>query len=257
MSRGLCKDGTAVALNPQIPLSPFAHLAEENAIRLDAVLRVHIAEVFRLTRLIESKTGYVSEIGRHNLNDALAHLSVLADPALTSVHQASQLSKIEEHLRRVIVEHPEEVVRDRLGNVWELWSEYERECYSYRAGDGLGTAPRHEELEDLRNRIFVLLENARRAKPSESSWEEAIEAAADATQAADLAIELANKLNQCIGMAKNLGRDTRRFRINAAIAVVAIVIAAAVAYAVGSHANPPGVARTLTVTVPAGRTSGP
>lgn len=83
--------------------------------RLDAVLRIQIAEVFRLTRLIESKTGYVSEIGRHNLNDAFAHLSVLADPALTSVQQASQLSKIEEHLRRVIVEHPEEVVRDRLG----------------------------------------------------------------------------------------------------------------------------------------------
>jgi hypothetical protein len=138
-----------------------------------------------------------------------------------------------------------------------LWGEYERECYPYRSAGALGTAPRHEEIEDLRKRIFVHLENARRAKPTESSWDEAIEAAADATQAAELAVELANKLNQCIGTAKGLGRDTRRFRITIAIAVLAIVVAAVVAYTVGDHANPPTAARTVTVRAPTGVPSSP
>lgn len=235
-----------MALNPS---QSFAHLTADNAARLDAILRIQIAEVFRLTRLIEGKTGYVSVIGRHNLNDALAHLSVLADPKLAPVDQASQLSKIEEHLRRVIVEHPEEVVRDRLGNIWELWQEYERLCYPYRESNVLNGAPRHEELEDLRNRIRIHMERARQAKPSESSWDKAIEAAAEATQGADLAFDLANKLNQCIGTAQKLGRDTRRFRIGAGIAVAGILIGLGGGYFISRQdtaATPPAPTVTLT-----------
>jgi len=96
----------------------FGELAERNRERLSEALREHVPETFRLNRIIEQKTGYTSEICKNMLIDVLSHLGTLAakQDTLDEEQEASQLAKIEEHLRRAIVEHPEQVLRDRLGD---------------------------------------------------------------------------------------------------------------------------------------------
>lgn len=180
--------------------------------RLNVVLGVHIPQVFRANRIIELQTGYSSEIGRNNLVDALSHLGTLAERGsdLTPEQQASQLSKIEEHLRRALIEHPEEVVRNRIAELDERWLAYQREASPYRHEGTLRGVSRHQELEELRNRIHMLIEAARSKKPDETTWDESLEAAGDMTQAANLTAELADKLEQCIGQAQQLSRERER-----------------------------------------------
>jgi hypothetical protein len=111
----------------------WSHLTRENLERLTTILCDHIPEVLRATRVIEEQTGYSSEIGKNMMVDVLAHLSTLAlRTDLDAAGQASQMSKIEEHLCRAIVEHPEEVVRNRAGEIAERWSEYQRQVVPLR-----------------------------------------------------------------------------------------------------------------------------
>jgi hypothetical protein len=184
----------------------FGHLTEDNRTRLRLVLSEHLPEVFELDRIIEQKTGYASEICKNMKIDVLSHLATLAkrQHELDHDQQASQLAKIEEHLRRAIVEHPEEVLRNRIVDIEDAWVEYQQVAFTYRERDQLHGVPRHQELEELRQRIAAHLESARSTKPDETTWEESITAAAQVTEGADLASDLADKLNQCIGEAKRL-----------------------------------------------------
>lgn len=129
---------------------------------------------------------------------------------LTGTEQASALSKMEEHLKRALIEHPEEVVRDRLGDLKKLWQEYNLEAFPYREEKALHGVPRHQVLEDLRRRIDLLMESSRSAKPEETRWEETLVAASDMTEAANLAGELADKLQQCIGVGRRVTEERQR-----------------------------------------------
>jgi len=189
----------------------WSHLTSANQDRLTTVLRVHIPEVFTNNRSIEEQTGYSSEIGKNMMVDVLAHLSTLAlRTDLDATGQASQIAKIEEHLCRAIVEHPEEVVRNRTGEITERWREYQREVVPLREEGALRGMPRQQELDELRARIKSLLESARRQKPDQNDWEQSLNAAAAATEAAHLSAELADKLEQCIGAANNLKTERER-----------------------------------------------
>ena len=97
---------------------------------------MQIPEVFRATRVIEQTTGYTSEIGKNMMVDVLAHLGTLAQRSdeLTPQQQASQITKIEEHLRRAVLEHPEEVVRNRIVDVEERWLTDQAEVFPLREG---------------------------------------------------------------------------------------------------------------------------
>jgi hypothetical protein len=194
----------------------FGHLTEGNRTRLRLILSEHLPEVFELDRIIEQKTGYASEICKNMKIDVLSHLATLAkrQHELDHDQQASQLAKIEEHLRRAIVEHPEEVLRNRIVDIEGAWVEYQQVAFAYREKDELHGVPRHQELEELRQRIAAHLEAARSTKPDETTWEESINAAAQVTEGADLASALADKLNQCIGEAKRL----RKAEADAAVA---------------------------------------
>lgn len=161
--------------------------------------------MFKANRVIEQRTGYSSEIARNMMVDVLAHLGTLsAGKHLTELEQASQPAKIEEHLHRALVEHPEEVIRNRIGDVDERWSMYEREAFPFREKGTLTGVPLHRELEEARRRIDSLLEASRSRKPEESTWEETLTSAAEMPEAAHLTRELANKLEQCIGKAQQL-----------------------------------------------------
>jgi hypothetical protein len=227
-------DDTAMPIDAHV----FGHLTPTNRTRLTLILSKHLPEVFELDRIIEQKTGYASEICKNMKIDVLSHLATLAKRQHELGHdeQASQLAKIEEHLHRAIIEHPEEVLRNRLGDIAKAWDEYMQEAYTLRASNELNGVPRHRELEDLRKRIGAHLEAARRTKPDETSWEESLDASAQVTQGADLALELADKLNQCVGEARRVRerkRDRRRNNAQWAIGVVVAILIGAGGYFVG------------------------
>lgn len=215
----------------------------EHARRLEELLGTELPEVFKANRIIEQQTRYVSEAGRNNLVDALSHIGTLAERGseLNSRQQAAQVAKIEEHLRRALMEAPEEVVRARLADIARRWAEYQREAAPYRREGTLRGVPRHSELETLRERIDQLMERARSSKPDETSWEDWRAAAAHMTEAADLARELEDKLEQCIGEALRMTRDRQRDKrsnIQWAVGIVLALVLAAVTYLVG-QANAP------------------
>jgi phage terminase small subunit len=224
----------------------WSHLFPTNQVRLSIVLREQIPEVFRLTRAIEQQTSYSSEIGKNMLVDVLSHLGTLAESRdLTAEEEASQLAKIEEHIRRAIIEHPEEVVRNRIVDVRELWSIYHREAFPYRASNELHGVPLHRALEEKRTRIDVLLESARATKPSEVSWKDSLNAAAEMTEAAHLTQELANDLDQCIGVAQKLTNDrkndrrtNRQWVIGVVIAIILAIAGCVTSYEVGKSSAP-------------------
>lgn len=221
------------------PTEPFGHLEAANRARIAHVLADQLPEALSLNRIIEQRTGYTSQIGRTMLLDVLAHLGTLASQRhLSPEQQATQLSKVEEHLRRTIIEHPEEVVRERIIQIRELWTEYQREAYGYRESDELRGTPRHSDLEAMRQRIDDLMESVRRVKPDETTWEESIDVSANMSEAAHLSGELADKLEQCIGAAKRItatkqqeviaaARSRRSNRLTALGILIAIALAIA------------------------------
>jgi hypothetical protein len=221
---------------------PWSELEPRNQERLAEILRVQLPEVFRANRVIEQKTGYSSEIGKNMMIDVLSHLGTLAQRAheLTPEQQASQLSKIEEHLRRALLEHPEEVIRNRIADVDDRWGVYQREAFPYREQGTLPNAPRHQELEEIRERIRLLLESGRSKKPDETTWDETLTAAAEMTEAAELTGDLADKLEQCIGAAQERrrandveGRTGRRWRIGLVVTIILAVIGIVGSYFIG------------------------
>jgi len=227
---------------PATVVHPWAQLEPRIQERLATILRVQIPEVFRANRVIEQKTGYASDIGKNMMVDVLSHLGTLAERAgsLDAEQQASQVTKIEEHLRRTLIEHPEEVLRNRIVDVEDRWLTYQREAFPFREAGTLPNAPRHRDLEEMRTRIDVLLESARRRKPEETTWEETLTVAAEMTEAAHLTVELADKLEQCIAAAhevrrnaEEVERNAKRHRGNAIRWAIALVVA--VALAVGGY----------------------
>jgi hypothetical protein len=216
----------------------FGDLTPDNRARLQVILRQHLPEVFELDRIIEQKTGYASEICKNMKIDVLSHLATLAkrQHELSHDEQASQLAKIEEHLHRAIIEHPEEVLRNRIVDIEKAWDEYMQEAYTLRASNELNGVPRHRELEDLRKRIGAHLEAARRTKPDETSWEESLDASAQVTKGADLASELADKLNQCVGEARRVRerkKDRARGTAQWAIGILVVIFIGVGGYFVG------------------------
>lgn len=224
----------------------FHALTPKNQERLLEILSQHLPEAIAADRIIEQKTGYSSEICRNMKADVLAHLAILAErqAELNEDQQASQLAKIEEHLRRAIVEHPEEVLRNRIVEVEELWIEYQRVAVPFRTNNQLHEVPRHKELEELRHRIDALMDSARQTKPDETTWEESLTAAANMTQAADLASELADKLQQCIGKGHQLintqardKADKKRWGIGVLVAIAMALVTLFGGYLLGKGSD--------------------
>lgn len=202
-------------VTPEVPayVGPWSHLCPAVQKRLDLILRIFLPDVFEVQLITEEISGFTSVIGQNNLADALSHMTTLAtDTSLDEEQQATQCAKIEEHLKRVMIEHPEEVTRDRMGVIRDRWLEYERTCYPLRSSGGLVDAPGHEHMNQLRNGIETLLVNARKRKADEATWDDAKKAAAYSSKAAKDAIELADSLERCIGMAAKEKRESNQQR---------------------------------------------
>jgi len=99
------------------------------------------------------------------------------------------------------------------------------------------------------------LEAARKAKPDETTWDESLDAAAQVTEAAELAGQLADKLHQCIGKAQELSRaqeredeekerrdrerkeTNRRWIIGIVVSIVIAIATAVGGFVVGQHSD--------------------
>lgn len=193
------------------PAGLFSNLTPENRERLRHVLSVRVTDVFTAIRGTEAETGLDSSIGRNNLNEAFSHVAELAEKAdLPAEDQASHLADIEDHLRRAVTEHPEEVTRERLVRVHQRWETYMLEARSYREKNAMVGVPYHSELEDDRAQVLKLMEEARRMKRSRVNWDATLEIAAKMTEAASLVRKLDDKLVQCIGAARELKAEADR-----------------------------------------------
>jgi len=190
---------------------PWQALDSEALSELFELLSVRLPDVFKAHRVIEQRTRYLSEAGRNNLVDVLSHVSTLAQGTghLTVPQQRDELAHIREHMKRVLIEAPEQVVRAKLADIEPRWAEYEREATPYRQAGTLRGVPPHHELETLRENIRRLMDAGRERK-RDATWEAWKEGAADMTEAAVGAEELADKLERCIGQAQHLRREDDR-----------------------------------------------
>jgi hypothetical protein len=224
------------------PIGGFDKLDRAQLDRLVGLLRNQLPLVFKANRIIEQRTGFFSEAGRDNLVDALSHLGTLVQRAgeLSVEKQSAQVSKFEEHLRRAVMEAPEEVVRARLVEIKGRWDEYQRESGPYRRDGTLRGVPSHEELERQRERIDKLMEDARSRKADECSWDDWLDGAAEMTEAARVAEELKDKLEQCIGEALRMTREAQRDttasqRDRKSVLLWVVALAVSIALAVGAY----------------------
>jgi hypothetical protein len=184
----------------------WAQLTDATQNELTQVLQVRIPDALRAIRATEQATGYTSDIANNNLVDVLSHISTLAlgSGRLSPSQQEAQIARINDHLGRVLIDHPEEVVRLRLGDVADRWLDYQREVIPLRErGIDAPGAPPHQELEKTRQRIDVLFESARSAKASELTWDETLNIAAEMTEAAVLTLRMAEQLEQALGAYRN------------------------------------------------------
>ncbi len=191
----------------------FDHLTADNRRRLRHILATRVVDVHNAIRGAETQTHLESSIGRVNLNEAFSHVGELASNTdLSAVDQASHLADIEDHLRRAVMEHPEQVVRGKIVEIEERWEEYLLDARSYRETKAMLGVPYHSELEDDRENIEALVNEARGMKTSRMEWDATLDIAAKLTDAARVARKLDDKLVQCIGAARELKAQDERDR---------------------------------------------
>jgi hypothetical protein len=265
----------------------FGHLDVENRQRLEHILATRIPDVSTAIRGAETQTHLESSIGRTNLTEAISHIGELAaDANMGLKDQASHLADIEDHLRRAVMEHPEQVVRAKLEKIEERWEEYLSEARSYREHKAMVGVPLHSELEDDREEIEAIMDDTRAMKTARVDWEETLNVAARITEAARVARRLDDKLVMCVGAAREQktqderdhvaetraaaaearadraesmtyerARQLKRSNIIAVCAVVVAVCSVVVALALGISRNIDDDSTSLTTPAPSAPTS--
>src|SRR5687768_15869778 len=132
----------------------------EHVERLLTTLADHLRTAFEANRFLEEQTGLHNQAGGNNLTEALSHIGTLAENAqrLSFEEQRDQLTHLDDHLRRSMMEAFEVVVKARLGKLRALWSEYLRKASNLsRRGRIRGVKPQ-SELEVLRRKIAADVE---------------------------------------------------------------------------------------------------
>lgn len=195
-----------------------------------ALLRERLLTIYKAHRLQEQQTGFVSRAAMHNLVDVLAHIGTLAQKAdtLNFKQQGAHVVNIEDHLRRAAMEAQEDLVRFRLGDeLAPKWTEQQRVAGPLRETGELRGVPTQDSLEALRQRIDSHIEAGRSRKP-DATWEEWLDGAGEFKAAAELANELSDKLEVCIGAAQRIyvekDRDKKYLRYAIAGMVVSFLV---------------------------------
>jgi hypothetical protein len=178
---------------------------------LRAVINERALTAYKAHRKIEMETTFEGRAALNNLVDVLAHIATLIQKADSLSHreQAAHIVNIEDHLRRAVMEGQEEVVNDLLDQVAERWEKYVQVAGPLRAEGVLINAPSHRRLEQYRAEIAELLDTGRGTKP-DAAWEDHLTGAGYFKEAAELAQELLDGMNQCIGASHQLIEQRRQ-----------------------------------------------
>lgn len=197
----------AVPNHPDRPTVDGVYVAHVE--RIFILLREKLPRVLAANRYFEEQTRLHNEAGRNNLVDALSHLATLIEQAgsLDFEAQAEQVTLLEDHLRRSMMEAFEQVVKLRLGQAAELW-----ETYSSRRGARVWAedldAPTEAEVDRARRRVQSLLERGRAAKRDVSwrAWEEGTQYLVEACK---VVVDLEGKLRRALARAEYERRQGR------------------------------------------------
>lgn len=169
------------------PASRVADTAREqhSQLHLDALQKIsiifgkHLKDVLDRHRRVETLTGERNVIGRQNLVEALAHLSVLfaRAPELDRDKQLEQVAFLGDHLRRVMMESFELEVYVTIADAWDekspnsIGRRYDALAAPLiRRGEMLG----HISPEEVQEKFDALTDDivqARRAKIADGDWE--------------------------------------------------------------------------------------
>lgn len=218
-------DVTRAAPESTVKPAPIAGIYAHHLDRLLKLLRERLPLVLESHWYFEDQTGYYNETGAHNLSDALSHIGTLAEraPQLSDREQGEQITQIEDHLRRSMMEGFESVVDSFLASTRnECWAEYILSVSPLVGKGKLAGASSSQELAAYQRRIERLQRDGR-AKKRGTSWEEFEEGAGAFREAADAARELHDRLAHDIALARQYRRDRRNLRL-AILGITATVI---------------------------------
>lgn len=196
------------------PQGTIAGVHVEQLERTFGLLREKLPLVFAANRYFEEQTGIHNEAGNNNLIDAFSHLATLVEKAdvLSPDEQRDQVTHLEDHLRRSMMEAFEQVLKQRLGDVAERWDDYITEVRPLVIRGELPGLASETELGRLRRRIKVRLERARASK-RETTWEDWERGTEELVEACDYVEQLETKLMDGIAAAAAHRRDTKGWRI--------------------------------------------
>ena len=193
--------------------------------RISAIFGEHLKDVLDRHRRVETLTGEKNVIGRQNLVEALAHLSVLfaRAPELDRDKQLEQVAFLGDHLRRVMMESFELEVYVTIADAWD-----DRSPNSIgRRYDALA-APliRRKKLlghispEEVQERFDALtgdIVQARRAKIADGDWAAWTSAADDLEEAAKKMKVLKREMGAAVDAATERRYHRRLMLIGAAL----------------------------------------
>lgn len=195
---------------------------------LRTVINERALTAYKAHRKIEMETTFEGRAALNNLVDVLAHIATLLQKADSLSHreQAAHIVNIEDHLRRAVMEGQEEVVNDLLDQVAEQWDEYMQIAGPLRAEGVLINAPSHRKLEQYRAEIADLLDVGRGTKP-DAAWEDHLAGAGHFKAAAELAQELVDGMNQCIGASRQIIEQRQQAKRSNKLNFASVAIGAA------------------------------
>lgn len=185
---------------PAVDSAPACEVTREahSQLYLDALQKIsiifgkHLKDVLDRHRRVETLTGERNVIGRQNLVEALAHLSVLfaRAPELDRDKQLEQVAFLGDHLRRVMMESFELEVYVTIADAWD---EKSPDSIGRRYDAVAAPLIRRKKLlghitpEEAQQRFDALTDDivqARRAKIADGDWSAWTDAADDLENAA-------------------------------------------------------------------------
>lgn len=196
------------------PDDTIAGVSVEQLERVFFLLREKLPLVLAANRYFEEQTGIHNEAGNNNLLDAFSHLATLVEKAseLTPEEQRDQVTHLEDHLRRSMMEAFEQVLKQRLGDVARRWDEYLAEVRPLVLREELPGVATEAELNRLRRRVKVRLDRARASK-RDTTWEAWQRGTEELVEACDYVEQLETRLREGLAAAASHRRDKKGWRI--------------------------------------------
>jgi len=197
-----------------------------NIEKLLTVLQLRVLKVLDAHRFFEEHTRMRNRIGSNNLTEALSHMGRIAESAheMTEEQQREQITHLEDHLRRTMMESFELVARARLGRLRKdgIVERYQTQVVPLALRGKLPNIKPLEEIEALERDTRHWMEEGRKRK-HHHRWEDWDHGAECLAKACESANELDSEMRKSVGAAQ----DYRRNQLFMWLAVLALILAAA------------------------------